>query len=208
VPWHTVQQGEWIGSIAKQYRFSNWRKIYDHPENADLRRNRADPHLLYPGDKVYVPPVDAGEYLCATDKLHTFCLETSKTKLIVIVKNENDQPIASKPYKLTLNRKLYNGTTDANGKLEHEIPQDPQEGVLEVEGYLYDVRVGHLDPIEQLKGVQQRLTNLGYDCSPIDGILNEQTAGAITRFQTEMNLPATGKLDDVTRNKLKTKYGC
>lgn len=208
MPWHTVQQGEWIASIAKQYRFHDWHKIYDHSENSDLRRNRPDPHLLYPGDQVFVPPLDVAEYPCATDKLHTFRLETSKTKLVIVAKNEEDKPIASKPYKLTLNQKSYSGTTDANGKLEQEIAEDPQQGVLEVEGYLYDVRVGHLDPIETLMGVQERLTNLGYDCSPIDGTANEQTIQAITQFQQEMNLKPTGDLNDATRTKLKEKYGC
>jgi hypothetical protein len=210
VPWHTVEQGEWIGSIAKEYGFYDWRKIYNAPENADLRRVRPEPNLLYPGDQVFIPPLDVRECSCVTDQLHTFLLKKPETtKLIIIVKDENDQPIGSKPYKLTtLDGKLYSGTTDANGKLEEEIPHDTMVGVLEVQGYHYDVRVGHLDPIEEIMGVQERLTNIGYDCSPIDGTLNDQTVLAITQFQEEMDLTATGELDDATREKLKEKYGC
>jgi hypothetical protein len=45
------------------------------------------------------------------------------------------RPIASKPYKLTIDQENYDGTTDADGKVERDIPMDAQQGKLEVEGY-------------------------------------------------------------------------
>jgi hypothetical protein len=217
MPWHTVEQGEWIGSIAKDYGFYDWHTIYNAPENADLRNSRPEPHLLYPGDQVFVPDLHPGQCSCATDQLHTFVLKKpDTTKIVIIVKDENDQPIALKPYtqplELTVDgnasSRVYSGTTDANGKLEREIPHETVQGLLVVEGYHYDLQVGHLDPIEEITGVQKRLTNIGYDCTPIDGTLNDQTVLAITQFQQEMNLTATGQLDDTTKQKLKEKYGC
>jgi hypothetical protein len=35
---------------------------------------------------------------------------------------------------------------------------------------VYEVLVGHLDPIDEVYGYQQRLSNLGYHLGEIDGI--------------------------------------
>ena len=67
------------------------------------------------------------------------------------------RPIASKPYKLTIDQENYDGTTDADGKVERDIPMDAQQGKLEVEGYHYDVRVSHMDPIDTVMGEGQAL---------------------------------------------------
>ena len=208
MPTHTVQQGEWIGSIAKTYGFYDWHRIHDHPQNADLKQLRPDPHLLYPDDQVFVPDIEPDPFAGATDQTHNFVLKTLTTKLIVIAKDESDQPIASKPYKLTIDKKNYDGTTDADGKLQHDIPLDAQSGALDIEGFHYDVLVSHMDPLDTILGVQKRLTNLGYDCSPLDGTINDATIAAISRFQQEMKLPDTGELDNTTRDKLKEKHGC
>ena len=208
MPTYTVQQGEWIGSIAKTHGFYNWHRIYDHPQNADLKQLRPDPHLLYPDDQVFIPDIEPDPFSGATDQTHKFVLKTPTTKLIVVVKDESDQPIASKPYKLTIDKKNYDGTTDADGKFEHDIPLDAQSGTLDIEGFHYDVLVSHMDPLDTILGVQKRLTNLGYDCSPLDGTINDATTAAISRFQQEMKLLETGELDDTTRDKLKEKHGC
>jgi N-acetylmuramoyl-L-alanine amidase len=208
MPTHVVQQGEWIGSIAKTYGFYDWHRIYDHPQNADLKQQRPDAQLLYPNDQVFIPPLEPDLFSGATDQEHQFQLKTPTITLTIIVKDENDQPIASKPYKLTIDKKNYDGTTGADGKVEKEIPLDAQSGTLDVEGYHFDVRVSSMDPIDTIMGVQKRLTNLGYDCSPIDATMNDATTQSITQFQQEMNLQATGQLDDITKNKLKEKYGC
>jgi putative peptidoglycan binding protein len=209
MPWHTVSQGEWIGKIAHDYGISNWRTIYDHGENADLRAARPDPNLLYEGDRVFVPEMEVKYVDGATDKRHVFKQKAQKLKLKIGVKNAEDKPIASKPYKLTIHGKEYRGNTDGSGTLEQEIPMpaSDEEGLLEVDGYHYPVRVGHLDPIGEISGIQQRLNNLGFECGPADGSLNEKTVEAVTMFQSEAGIEPTGELDQNTRNKLKDKHG-
>jgi hypothetical protein len=208
MPMHLVQQGEWIGSIAKAYGFYDLNRIWDHPQNADLKQQRNDAEILYPDDQVFIPDIEPDNFSGATDQLHKFVLKTPTTKLIIIAKDESDQPLASKPYKLTIDKKDYSGTTDSDGKLEQDIPMDAQSGSLQVEGYHYDVLVSQMDPIDTILGAQKRLTNLGYDCSPLDGTLNDATVEAISKFQDEMKLQATGQLDDTTKKKLADKHGC
>jgi hypothetical protein len=51
---------------------------------------------------------------------------------------------------------------------------------------------------DHLSRVQQKLTNLGYDPGPVDGILGPKTTGAVKQYQLRNKLPVTGKLDDGT----------
>ena len=50
--------------------------------------------------------------------------------------------------------------------------------------------------------VQERLTELGYNLGPIDGIMGGKTINAIIKFQKDNGLPENGKIDDKTINKL------
>jgi hypothetical protein len=58
-------------------------------------------------------------------------------------------------------------------KLEFEIPEDVSGARLLVgqnQSEVYEVLVGHLDPIDEVYGYQQRLSNLGYHLGEIDWI--------------------------------------
>jgi hypothetical protein len=46
----------------------------------------------------------------------------------------------------------------------------------------YDLAVGHLDPSDEISGIQARLANLGYYAGPISGELDETTRRAISDF--------------------------
>ena len=52
---HSVAQGETIQRIAKQHGIANWRAVWQHPHNAELRARRRDPNVLAVGDEVFVP---------------------------------------------------------------------------------------------------------------------------------------------------------
>ena len=40
MPWHDVQQGDWVGDVCDQYGITNWQKVWDLGENADLKTLR------------------------------------------------------------------------------------------------------------------------------------------------------------------------
>lgn len=57
----TIQAGETLTAIAVRFGFADYRVIWDHPDNAELRKARPAPHLLRPGDVVQVPPLAVKE---------------------------------------------------------------------------------------------------------------------------------------------------
>ena len=52
--------------------------------------------------------------------------------------------------------------------------------------------------------VQKRLTELGYEPGPADGIMGRMTKKAVKKFQKDNDLPPTGKIDNDTKIKLGT----
>jgi uncharacterized protein len=56
------------------------------------------------------------------------------------------------------------------------------------------------DPL--VEQAQQRLQELGYNPGPADGIMGSKTIAAIKKFQQDIQLPTTGKLDTSTRKQL------
>src|SRR5579872_3008995 len=59
--YHVVSEGENLTLIARKYGLSSYRKIWNHPDNGDLREKRGTPDLLCPGDRVYVPDTEPAE---------------------------------------------------------------------------------------------------------------------------------------------------
>lgn len=57
-------------------------------------------------------------------------------------------------------------------------------------------------PPDDVRAVQQRLADLGYQPGAIDGIAGEMTGAALWRFQVNNRLPADGRLDAATRRAL------
>jgi hypothetical protein len=49
---------------------------------------------------------------------------------------------------------------------------------------------------------QEQLKEAGFDPGPIDGVLGPQTRAALRRYQAGQGLPATGALDEATRQAL------
>jgi hypothetical protein len=199
---HDVQQGDCISSIAAEYGIS-WEKIWNHGDNADLKKRRKDPNVLFPGDVLVVPDKEAKEQACATDKRHEF-KTTRKPTRIKIRFTLDDQPRKNVKYALSFAGQTLNGSTDGSGFLEAEIPPDVHSGVLllgeEDPRETYELEFGGLDPLDTDDGVKKRLSSLGFDA-------DADLPGAIAGFQHEHNLDVTGNVDDTLRAKLKEKFG-
>ena len=68
------------------------------------------------------------------------------------------------------------------------------------------LQFGHIDPSNEVSGVQHRLSNLGYDCGPDIGAMNEDTKQALLDFQRDNKLERTGEIDAATKAKLEEIY--
>ena len=208
MPLHNVVQGDCLLSIAEQYGFF-WETLWEHPRNAELKQNRKDPAILYPGDVVFVPDKRQKVESRSTGQMHRFKVKNVPAKLNMRLLDENDKPRANLEYVLEIDGKEFKGTTDGNGAIKVSVPPAAKTGrlILVRENEEYDLALGSLDPIEQLTGVQARLHGLGYYQDEISGEMEAATEQAIKDFQEANGLEPTGQLDDSLRNRLQSVYG-
>jgi hypothetical protein len=209
MPTYTVQQGDCFTRIAKRYGFQDYRLLYDHPDNAALKKARPDPNVLLPGDVVKIPDRDDKKVPRATGKQHAFKVKRPLRALKLTLLDREGKPLGGAAYTLRVEGATFTGKTGGDGKLKHDIPIDATTGeiVLAASGIRRPLRIGHLDPIDSPTGVQGRLNNLGYHAGQVDGDLGPWTEGALQGFQADQGLPKTGKCDDATRAKLKAAHG-
>jgi hypothetical protein len=57
-----------------------------------------------------------------------------------------------------------------------------------------------------MKLIQQRLQEKGYDPGNVDGTADETTRAAIRKFQEDQGIPVTGTIDERTANQLGFQY--
>ena len=60
---YVVKKGDSLGAIAQAHGIParDWKKLYNHPKNAPLRKLRPDPNKIEPKDVVFVPEIAGGE---------------------------------------------------------------------------------------------------------------------------------------------------
>ncbi len=204
-----VRQGESIDSIALAAGLLP-RTLWDDPGNADLKRERKDPSLLLPGDRLHVPERRPRQEPGADGQRHKFRRKGLPSKLQVRVLKDGE-PRAGAPYTLNVDGKLSRGSLDGDGLVEIPVPPDARRALLTVgkdesDRQEFDLRLSSLDPIASVSGVQQRLDNLGYPCAK-SGELDEATRAALADFQRASDLEATGEADQKTRDRLAKEYG-
>lgn len=206
MPNYTVKQGDCLSSIAQKYGLF-WKKVYEHPKNADFRKKRPNPNIIYPGDVVFVPDKEEKKESGATGKRHRFRVKGVPAKLRLRLLIE-DEPRANEEYTLEVDDKTFSGTTDADGRLEHFIPPNAEKGKLIVGENKdeYALNIGHLDPIDEISGIQARLNNLGFDCGKVDGINGPKTKAAMKCFQEKHGLTIDGIPGTQTQAKLREVY--
>jgi hypothetical protein len=207
MPDHTVVPGDCLSSIADRYGFF-WETLWNDPANAALRARR-NPNTLLPGDVVHIPEKKVREYARPTGARHTFHVKGVPVKLKMQLLRD-DKPRANEPFRLSIDGAVSLGATDGEGRIAVNIPPGALRGQLRVgdgdRAETYDLALGHLDPVEDLRGVQARLNNLGFACGSPSGTLDDATRTALGAFQARAGLPPTGEPDDATRDRLRRAH--
>jgi hypothetical protein len=175
---HRAKQGEHLSGIAAQEGFADFHTIFDHGQNATLKKRR-DPHVLFPGDEVFVPDREDRKEARPTDAAHVFEVVIKPLFLRCKLLDYQRDPIKSAPCKLTVGGQVMPpqstdgagvlqqriGRLDVAADIEAELP--PPKVVAPGEAKLprqaaFHVKIGSLNPETKLSGQQARLNNLGY----------------------------------------------
>jgi outer membrane protein OmpA-like peptidoglycan-associated protein len=138
---------------------------------------------------------------------HEFDLREGDSRLLRLKLLDSDhEPLAGMSWTILHDFGSEVGETDAEGLLVARLPSRLASAVLVHEFGSADLSLDVLPPVEQTLGAQLRLSNLGYDCDT-DGNVGPATQDAVSEFQEDQGLSASGTLDTATINQLRAVYG-
>jgi len=202
-----VEKGDCLINLSRQEGFY-WETIWNHPQNAGLRRSRKHLNIIKKGDEVYVPDRKIKEIPSVTEQLHKFVRKGASVKFDLTLLDLG-KPRANERYILIVDGVSREGCTDKNGSLSESIPPNARNGLLLLGNKQeeFTINFGHIDPIEEISGVKTRLRNLGFYHGDIDDQLDPETHGAIAAFQSTLDLSGEGFLDIETREALVEMHG-
>ena len=203
MPFHDVKQGETLILLAAKNGLESWEDILNAPENAELKKKRADPGILKEGDRVFIPNKVMRQEPNAIDAKHPYKISRPTAWIRVAVKDANGAALKGKKYTLSVDSVVTSGTVGDDGVIQRAVPVTASEGTLTVwlddaTTEVWSLRIGHMDPLDEESGVASRLANLGFDCGDL--------ASSVRAFQERLGLEVTGTVDDALRDKLKTYY--
>ena len=206
---YRVASGDCVLSIAERAGHF-WQTIWNHPDNADLKRQRDDPRVLLPGDRVVIPPLRLKEEAGQTEQRHRFRRKGVPYKLRLKL-TVDGKPRADTPYVIEIDGQASRSQTTAQGYVEVPLPPGAKRGRLTVgdgaSKIVYTLELAGLSPANSIDGVQARLYNLGFDAGEPTGRMAPLTTDAIRRFQKAQGLEVSGVPDQATCDKLRQVHG-
>lgn len=129
--------------------------------------------------------------------------------------DEHGEAYAGKKYRVSVDGKVLEGTTDADGQIEVEIPKEARVAEVRlwideyptgrVRAYVIDLDREFPEP-DTPHGAKARLKNLGF----FGGVVDDTQDGlddALKLFQEAREIEVTGKLDAATVGELKKAHG-
>jgi hypothetical protein len=215
---YTIKQGDYLAKVAKEHGFADWKPVWDHANNKALRDKRKDPNILLPGDQLHIPDRELKTLPASTDAKHRYRVKRPPLQLILRLDEMFRKPMAGASYQLFLGDQIHAKTTDGGGKLTHDLMPGIPEARLIVkdvpapgQDIAIPIKIGHLDPVEERSGQDQRLNNLGYFAGPYpdnDAKENERIhVSAVQEFQCDHQLGVDGICGPQTQAKLVDAHG-
>jgi len=210
---YIARQGDWMGKIARKFNIPDPDTIYNYPPNEELKRQRGQRDLLAPGDEVWIPVQDELEVATVGKSGGPVTITVTAApadKLILILQNEEGDPLADKDYELScegLAEKI-TGTTGSDGRIEQELPAGTELVTIKMESKSFNFCLGQLDPPDTLSGCSSRLKNLALYSGERTDEMTSELYEALCAFQEKYELSITGRLDPETVAKMIEIYGC
>ncbi|MGO9095609.1 MAG: peptidoglycan-binding protein [Bryobacteraceae bacterium] len=211
MPSYTVKQGDCISSIAHETGFF-WDTLWNHPGNARLKQLRRNPNALLPGDVVLIPDKRPKEESCDATRLHRFRIKGVPVRFNLQLLDVAGDPRSDVPYTLEVDGSSRRGRTDSDGRISEIVPPPARRAKLTLgrpgrpKAEVYEFQLGHMNPIDDIAGLQARLQNLGY-LKKVTGEMDAATQGGLWKFQRACGLPETGEPDAATHSALAGKHG-
>jgi hypothetical protein len=213
---YTVKQGDYVSKVARQFGFSDYRTVWDHGQNSELKTKRKNPNVLLPGDQLFIPDRELRQEARPTDQRHKFEVHAKpQLQLRLVLEDQFEKPIADANCVLVLEGETRKVTTDGEGRLEEILPplvhdalliiQDPQTAF---NGLQIPVKVGDMDPVDEISGQEDRLNNLGYFAGSKGDPDDPRFRSAVEEFQCDFGLHVDGDCGAKTQAKLKQAHGC
>ena len=186
-----------------------WETIWNHPDNDDLKQARGDARVLLKGDRLTIPPIEPKRESAAVEQKHRYRRKGVPAKFRLQVYEEGEA-VAGAPWKADLGNATHEGETDGDGVLEFPIPNGATTATIDVETpkgkRRFKAKLGAMDPPDTVRGAQKRLSNLGFGPLRATGRLDDQTRGAISKFQALNDIDPTGDLDQKTVDALHEQH--
>lgn len=209
---YVVKQGECIATIAEATGFSA-DTLYNHPDNADLKKKRPNPNILHPGDEVAIPAREVKTVTVKTGAVHQFRVALPKRELQLTLLDREGKPIGGESYVLEVDGESIEGQTSGGGEIKQSIKGNARSVTLTIGERLLTLDCSSINPLtdapdDGASGARERLHNLGYDVGEASGDLDAGTRTALALFQHESKLEVTGNLDEATRSKLAAAHRC
>ncbi len=204
---YKVVQGDHIASITADAGYLSWKTIWDDGKNAALKAKR-NPNVLYPGDILEIPAKQKREESIPTTEYSTFQTVGDPVQLKIVVLDWAGNPVVDTELDIQLDdgEKI---KTAGDGSATKKVvdPLGEKEGKLTVKGYALGLKVGHLDPVEEISGQVWRLNNLGYRAGNTTDPNDANFKSAVEEFQCDYALTVDGICGPNTQGKLRDIHG-
>ncbi|WP_437840547.1 peptidoglycan-binding domain-containing protein [Sorangium sp. So ce1153] len=195
---HRVGVGECISSIALRYGLRP-EALWDHPDNAELKRQRPNMFQLVPGDEIAIPAIRVREEKAVTGRRHTYRRRGVPERLRVQLKDDEARPRAGIPYRIDIDGSLLDGATDGEGRIEHWIAPDARLALLTLDApegpEEYEIQLGRQRPAADDPRIIACLRDLGLLGSGEDP---PSVIAALRAFQASRGIAVTGDADEET----------
>ena len=204
---HETIEGEHVTRVAAAHGFRSIAPLWDHKENATLRAARHTPHVLAPGDRVYVPTVKHREVERPTEQRHRFRATLAPLHLRVARLHYDGTPITEAPSAVTRDGAVATFTTQ-QGVVNIPIDATNTRCVLTTGTNAIVAMIGFLQPVSTVPGFRERLNNLGYRAGKAITARDLDLRSAVEEFQCDHGLAVDGTCGDATQRQLVHVHGC
>jgi hypothetical protein len=200
---YQVQPGEGLDKIALRMGHLP-ETVWDDANNRHLHASRPGRNVLAPGDTLYIPPRRPVSVEARAGGHYTLRFKGGVSRLRLRLEL-GLTPQDGVPYLLEVpDMPTVPDTTKDGGYIDTSIPTTTTRVTLVLDGgkVRIELPIDTLLPLNDDRGVQQRLRNLGFPCAATDGTFDDAARAVLHRFQDACSLPRSDVIDDKVRRAL------